>query len=685
MRHQKSFFPSALIYGLLSVSGSTVFAQTRGNNTGVDYDYTYFAAFSPQTALDMVDRLPGFSLDPGSDLRGFGAGVGNVLIDGTRPPSKEGGIEEVLQRIPADLVVRIEIIRGRATASETSGHSVVANVILAPNEASLHWALKVQNPSDGRLSFLSDIAMARHLAGWATSTRISASVDRKPLSGSRASRDEMGELIFFQVEDSPSSTSAASISSEAKRNAFGGSIAANGRFSHRLRKVDTVRIGFDGRRPDTSPDQHFSLDLDRTWTDAEFGIDWTRPLVDDWSLKLLSLNAYKDHASDQIAVTERPPAGASISSFFSSDQSDFETIIRSTLAKGGDHKWRPEIGIESTYNRLNSELSLLTRDAGGSSNISLSAANVVVEEFRGEAFASLSYAATDKLTLETGFAAEVSEISVSGDTSNTEQFSFVKPSAFIVYDWLPGIQFRTGVRRTVGQLDFSDFAASASAADDRLTAGNPALRPNQTTRASFSVDLTSNDHGASNIEVFHEWRDDILEEIALPSGEFGIGNAGSARVWGVKADISYRLQPIIPGGLLEIEAVILDSIFDDPISDKSRTTSNTDTPSILAEFRQDLPNQQFSWGLSYRASLEGTYFFANEESFNRDSAAWGAFIETTHIAGAKVTLKLAEIGGQNFLRERTYFSPDRSGDVTGSERISRNQGMTISLNVSRQL
>src|SRR5258705_12742173 len=48
----------------------------------------FFARYNPVTALDMVRQLPGFAIDNGDNLRGFGATAGNVLIDGQRPSTK---------------------------------------------------------------------------------------------------------------------------------------------------------------------------------------------------------------------------------------------------------------------------------------------------------------------------------------------------------------------------------------------------------------------------------------------------------------------------------------------------------------------------------------------------------------------------------------------------------------------
>src|SRR5688572_32043796 len=81
------------------------------------YEAAYFSQFAPRTALDMLRRVPGFTLrtlDP--ERRGFAGAVGNVLIDGEQPSAKSQLLEDILQRIPASQVVRVEVWRGSQTA-----------------------------------------------------------------------------------------------------------------------------------------------------------------------------------------------------------------------------------------------------------------------------------------------------------------------------------------------------------------------------------------------------------------------------------------------------------------------------------------------------------------------------------------------------------------------------------------
>ena len=108
----------------------------------LNYDAAYFADQRPNTAYDMIGRLPGFTFNDGNTARGFAGTAGNVLIDGQRPTSKSDDLQSVLQRIPASDVDHIELIRGGAPGIDMQGQTVIANVI-RKKEASTQWVLDV--------------------------------------------------------------------------------------------------------------------------------------------------------------------------------------------------------------------------------------------------------------------------------------------------------------------------------------------------------------------------------------------------------------------------------------------------------------------------------------------------------------------------------------------------------------
>ncbi|HEY7800850.1 MAG TPA: TonB-dependent receptor, partial [Hyphomonadaceae bacterium] len=121
------------------------------------FEPAFFARFSPVTALDMVRQLPGFTIDEGEELRGFGATAGNVLIGGQRPTTKTS-LSDELGRIAARDVLRIELIRASAAGEiDVRGYTELANVVLKPAtkmQVSTTWSATTRWLEQGRQSFL---------------------------------------------------------------------------------------------------------------------------------------------------------------------------------------------------------------------------------------------------------------------------------------------------------------------------------------------------------------------------------------------------------------------------------------------------------------------------------------------------------------------------------------------------
>ncbi len=104
--------------------------EVESSQDVVAFDAEFFARYQPVTALEMVRRVPGFQLDDGEDRRGFGAASGNVLINDRYPSAKQDTASRILERIPASLVERIDLIRGRVRGIDLRSQSSVISVIL---------------------------------------------------------------------------------------------------------------------------------------------------------------------------------------------------------------------------------------------------------------------------------------------------------------------------------------------------------------------------------------------------------------------------------------------------------------------------------------------------------------------------------------------------------------------------
>lgn len=644
----------------------------------LSYPASYFASFRPRTALDMIERLPGFVVDSGaSDLRGFGGAAGNVLVDGARPTTKADGLRAALTRIPASQVERIELIRGSAGAGEAAGQSVVANVVRVEGASSRTWSAGLERAPDGLVYPNGELVIAEPLGAWNTTLRLRGFWERYPRSASISLTDPAGNLIRSQAGERPSVFSQLRASGEARRDLFGGELRLSGLLLWSAFFADTERLNYEAREIGGTADGRDVFSFDSVLNQAELGADWTREFDDDWTWRLVGLVDASTLSDDSLSEFERPVGDTTSDSLFTLRQTDIEIVARTTLARGGERTFRPEIGGEIAFNSLDSALAFV--DDG--TPILLPAANVRVEEIRGEAFANLIWQATPRLTVESGVAIEASEISVTGDAISSQTFVFVKPSAALVYEIYDGGVARLSLQRRVGQLNFSDFAASADAVDDRQIAGNPNLGPDQATRAAVSLDLRFGERGAFNIEGYHEWREDVLEQVVLPSGGVGIANAGSATVWGGSVSASAQLSPWIPGGLIEIEAETIDSRFTDPLTGEERGLTSLRSPTISLAFRQDLEDSQFAWGFGHVPSSQSTSFYFSEADRLRTSGVWSAFVETTRFEGLRLRLEARNLGVQRYERRRLIYDPDRSGNLVLVQEADRHRGTFVTFTV----
>lgn len=649
------------------------------------YPRAFFARFYPQTALELLQRVPGFSLDSGAELRGFAGAAGNVLVDGERPTIKSGGLEDFLRRIPANAVERIEVTRGAQRAGETAGQSLIANVIRKPQSFAGTWSGELERNPAGLVYPRGEVSFTAPLGKWSTTTKVNAFWEQFTFDNiDRIRRNAAGVLVSFDEETLPSTLRDAFVATEAQRLLAGGTLTINARFGNSRFYQETGRDGFLDRLPDGGPaERRRDIRFDSEFWAGELSADWTGRVAQGWVLKLLGLGSFQDGEQSSANVVAEPPGTAPVINRFASKDLPIEVLTRATIGKL-ESSFRPEFGIEAAYNRLDSRIALEVEDANGVRPIFLPASDVTVAEWRGETFGNVVWAIAPRWTLEGGLAAEFSQITVSGDAAGRNAFFFVKPSLAVTFQASEALQLRAGLRRTVGQLDFGDFAASANAEDDRFLAGNPELGPDQTWRASLTGDLRLKGGYALNVQAFHEWRTDVLEQVVLPSGVPGLANAGSARVWGIDSEAAVPLTGLLKGGLLEVSADFRDAAFTDPITGQSRVVTALTTPEITIDFRQDLTEARFAWGARYEPASRTTTFFANEAIIDRRGRRLTAFVETTRFFGVKMQLEVRNIGQVRFPRARQFFAPDRSGAFVGSEVLDRERGEFVRFTISDQ-
>ena len=102
----------------------------------LSYDEEYFQRFEPLSVGDMMKRVPGvsFQSDIGEyaepSLRGIGSEYTQILVNGRRISGSTNDNTVVVDRIPAELVDRVEIIRSPSSDIDSQGVGGTLNIIL---------------------------------------------------------------------------------------------------------------------------------------------------------------------------------------------------------------------------------------------------------------------------------------------------------------------------------------------------------------------------------------------------------------------------------------------------------------------------------------------------------------------------------------------------------------------------
>lgn len=109
--------------------------RTADPNPVLSYDLEYFQRFEPVSVGEMLKRVPGvtFTSDvleyDGVQLRGLPPGFTQVLINGRRAPGAEADGSFFVDRLPAELVERIEIVRAPRADQPSEGVAGTLNVV----------------------------------------------------------------------------------------------------------------------------------------------------------------------------------------------------------------------------------------------------------------------------------------------------------------------------------------------------------------------------------------------------------------------------------------------------------------------------------------------------------------------------------------------------------------------------
>lgn len=659
-------------------------AAAAANGDAQVFEPAYFAQFAPRNALDMVDRIPGFSISGGNDQgqRGLGQATQNVIVNGERLSSKSESVRDQLRRIPATDVVRIEILDGNAT-SIPGLTGQVANVVYTSNGASgqFEWTTGFRPHNTEAQLFGGEISVIGSSGALDYTVSLSNENNRFGADGPVSITDRDGALIENQYSklsgkfDNPKISTALSYD-------FGGDVTANLNLSY-------GSDFFSRREPETAID---SAGVTRTrealieedGPEYELGGDIQFPFGPG-SLKLILLERFeRDNYSSTVIdrlSEDSPPRGFR----FEQTNGAGERIGRLEYdwkLWGGD--W--QLSGEAAFNRLDRRSRLFELAPGGEFVLlAFPQGNGGVTEDRYDASLSISRSLSSTLSVQVIGAMEFSTIEQTGFAANSR--SFKRPKGSFAATWKPRDDFDISVTlaKRVSQLSFGDFLASVSLNNDNQNGGNNELVPYQSYNVEIEANKTFGAWGSLKLEARKAWFEDFIDWFPLPGGGEARGNIGDADRLHLQANATINLDPLgFRGARVDLEVVKRDMNVIDPFTGLNRPFSYDQEGSFEIDFRHDVPGTDWAWGANLDHFDQAPYARRFEIGREWEGKVFGSlFIEHKDVLGLTVRARANNLlGARDYFRRTVFDGPRPEGAVRFEEYRSRRIGPIFRLTVS---
>ncbi|MFJ6025046.1 TonB-dependent receptor plug domain-containing protein [Brevundimonas sp. NPDC092305] len=549
----------------------------------------FFTEYRPNTALDMVNRVPGFGINDGAGSRGFEGAVGNVLINNARPASKNDTGSNVLSRTVATQVERIELIRGGAPGIDMQGYSVVVNVILKTQSSRQQIITAGATLFEGGRDMANGSYQFTSTEGertWGVTLSDGLSMSDSNGAGRSVRTTPAGVVLRDEAfyNDQYGGGQSARVNYAAPF--FGGKIDLTARYG-----VNDYQGYSDLTTPTTFRRNSFVND----GNGGEFGAVYTRPLGDRLKLETRFIHQF-NHFESTSASNSTLDGVISPEQLFDSAGDSSETILRSLLRFEKSEALTFETGAEIAYNMLETDQAF---SIGGVA-VPLPSASVKVEETRGEAFGKATWRIDPNLSVEGGLRLEASTISQSGDAAQEESFFFAKPRLLMTWTPMENNQIRVRFERELGQLDFSDFAASADLDDENVLGGNIDLKPEQRWISEVIYERRFWKDGIVSVGYRHDQIIDAIDVIPLEDGLSAVGNIGDATLDQLAVNMTIPMDRFgFSGGKFGFRNTWNHTEVTDPTSGETRRISNVRPSQAVISLSQDITTWKINWSAAW--------------------------------------------------------------------------------------
>ena len=603
------------------VTGSPVFRnRTSSVSPQLEYGGLFFEQFEPTSVGDMLKRTPGvsFSSDVGEydapQMRGLGEGYTQVLINGKKVPGSSSDRAVFVDRIPAEMVDRIQVIRSPSADQDSQGVGGTINIILKDGASFDGGSAKV-----GALRASDGTVRGNGAFGYGANTNdmswtLSANFQQRYVSKTKIEQEfeadgdlengfVPGAMTSDQLEmdtrDSDDISLSAGISYD---------LSSTSVLDLQANYLNTDRTEF--QREDTLDieDNEWEFDRDDVFIEEE-SINVSAIYSKDLDDSNFELSASFSNTTDVEDITkwkrDDPDEEWEYADIEYEDTEDSEILLGGFFEHVFDNEIEFKTGLDASMkDRDETIIEYDITDAGEIEGIGLEQ-TYDAQEDRFDGYFLGKKELFEGGALELGLRIEhtsrtITAEGVSFDSSSTQ----VNPSAHFSAELNDTNTLRISVAQTVKRPNFKQLAPITEKdepEDGDAKQGNPYLDDEVSLGFDVGYEHTFG-QGIIGFNAFYRDVTDVIEEGAVGITEDGgtlysYSNAGDGSVWGLEMDFS---APLGEDTGLFANLTLLDSKIDDQFTGAERRFRDQSNYIYNFGVTHNFPVWEASVGFSYQ-------------------------------------------------------------------------------------
>ncbi|MFT4996895.1 MAG: outer membrane receptor for ferrienterochelin and colicins [Chitinophagales bacterium] len=599
------------------VKGAPVFRdRTNSVSPELEYDTEFFQQFEPVSVGDMLKRTPGvaFSSDVGEydspQLRGLGASYTQVLINGRRIAGSSADRSAAVDRIPAEMVDRIQIIRSPSADQDSQGVGGTINIILKDGASleggSVRLGVLSFDDNEYRGSSAISYGAQNNDITWSAAAIFSERYVAKKKTETVTTPE--GELDTFEKEsdirDTDDISFSASVTFQLDKNsslAFNANKIITDRSENQTEEASEVNddgdLELDGLARDAVDIDEDTLTLGTIYM-QNFGKSSNWEASADYSRTEATEDAEK-FERDDFESTEEFDVIENL------DISDEELIVAVSVGTELTNGLTLKAGLVASLKEREETLTEFDVESDGMINGIDLLQTYEVEEDRLDGFIMGEKAFGEHAILELGVRVESTDRTIENEVSATDSSeTHINPSAHFSYQVGVDGTFRASFARTVRRPAFTELSPTIEEdepEDGDARQGNPNLEDEVSNGLDIGFEQRVLGRGIVGFNAFYREVSDVIEEIGSPRATGGslytFNNSGDGDVWGIEMDFNIPLSE--QTGLFA-NMTWLDSEIEDQFTGETRRFRDQPDYVYNIGITHNIPSWDMSTGFSYQ-------------------------------------------------------------------------------------